>query len=198
MGACGGGSFCRHRRPPQHGTARERPWRDALDPIQRRVRARCFGKAAPLVGEQAVAVHWAGQASRFHMEVRIVVRGETRWVRFVFLCSRDASGKPVRWTGSTTDVTDRKCAEEALRISEERYARAMEGSDAGLWEWNPVTDAAFASPRAHRLFGIPDGVEIHSRDDLKAHAGFHSEDRQRIEDAMQACLARRTEGFEAE
>ena len=114
------------------------------------------------------------------------------------MCLRDAPGALVRLAGPASNVTARRRAEDELRVSEERFARAMEGSDAGLWEWNPGTDAAFASPRAHRLFGIPDGVEIHSRADLKAHAGFHPEDRQRIEDAMQACLARRTEGFEAE
>jgi PAS domain S-box-containing protein len=158
----------------------------------------------PLVPEdrdawlRAVADLFAGIGSRLSMELRANVHGETRWIQFSGVCLRDASGKPVRWSGTSRDVTDRKRAEDALRISEERYARAMEGSDAGLWEWNPVTDAAFASPRAHRLFGIPDGVEIHSRDDLKAHAGFHPEDRQRIEDAIRACLERRTEGFEAE
>src|SRR5467141_1715136 len=158
----------------------------------------------PLVPEdrdawlRAVADLFAGTGSRLSMELRANVIGETRWIQFSGVCLRDASGKPLRWSGTGRDVTDRRRAEEALRISEERYARAMEGSDAGLWEWNPGTDAAFASPRAHRLFGIPDGVEIHSRADLKAHAGFHPEDRRRIEDAMQACLARRTEGFEAE
>src|SRR5467141_1086532 len=163
-----------------------------------------FLARSPLVPEdqeawlRAVADLFAGTGSRLSMELRANVHGETRWIQFSGVCLRDASGKPVRWSGTSRDVTDRKRAEEASRISEERYARAMEGSDAGLWEWNPVTDAAFASPRAHRLFGIPDGVEIHSRDDLKAHAGFHPEDRQRIEDAIQACLARRTEGFEAE
>jgi len=158
----------------------------------------------PLVPEdrdawlRAVADLFAGTGSRLSMELRANVHGETRWIQFSGVCLRDASGKPVRWSGTSRDVTDRKRAEDALRMSEERYARAMEGSDAGLWEWNPVTDAAFASPRAHRLFGIPDGVEIHSRDDLKAHAGFHPEDRQRIEDAIRACLERCTEGFEAE
>src|SRR5882762_9792511 len=125
-------------------------------------------------------------------------RTTVRWMQRIGMRLRDAPGALVRLAGPASNVIARRRAEDELRVSEERFARAMEGSDAGLWEWNPGTDAAFASPRAHRLFGIPDGVEIHSRADLKAHAGFHPEDRQRIEDAMQACLARRTEGFEAE
>jgi PAS domain S-box-containing protein len=147
---------------------------------------------------EAVAEHFAGKTVRFDKELRILRGGETRWLHLIGLATRNDAGEVVRWTGATKDVTARKFADEALRVSEERYARAMEGSDAGLWQWNPVTDVAFASPRAHQLFGIPDGVEIHSREDLKAYAGFHPEDRERVEEAMRACLARRSEDFEAE
>src|SRR5712671_4866796 len=92
----------------------------------------------------------------------------------------------------------RRAEEDELRQSEERYARAMQASNDGLWEWNPGTDAMFASPRARELFGIPDGVEIRTRADLKAHGGFHPEDRQRIEATIQAGVARHSGGFELE
>jgi PAS domain S-box-containing protein len=86
----------------------------------------------------------------------------------------------------------------ALRESEERYARAMQATNDGLWEWNPRTDAMFVSARARELFGVPDGVEIRTRVDLKAHGGFHPEDRQRIEATIQAGVTRRSGGFELE
>jgi len=76
-----------------------------------------------------------------------------------------------------------------LRFSEERYARAMDASNDGLWEWNPMTDELFVSPRAKQLLGVPDGVEIRRRADLRAHGGFHPEDRRRIGDTFRACLA---------
>src|SRR4029453_9865737 len=85
-----------------------------------------------------------------------------------------------------------------LRFSEERYARAMGASNDGLWEWNPMTDELFVSPRAKHLFGVADEIEIRTRTDLKAHGGFHPEDRQRIGDAFKACLAAGYGGFDVE
>jgi len=54
MGACGGGSFCRHRRRAQHGTAaRTSMARTRWIQFSGVCAPRCFGKAAPLVGDRA-------------------------------------------------------------------------------------------------------------------------------------------------
>jgi PAS domain S-box-containing protein len=75
--------------------------------------------------EDAVAAHFAGVTGRFDLEIRIVPQGETRWIHLTGMCYRDDSGKPVRWTGSVTDVTDRKCVEQALLESERQLRRAQ-------------------------------------------------------------------------
>jgi len=141
--------------------------------------------------EKAVAAHMAGRAARFDMEARIVARGETRWVRFVFVCSRDPSGKPVRWTGSTTDVTDRKSAAEALRLSEDRYARAMEGSDAGHWDWNIVTDEMFVSRRAREMLELPADTDRlpRTRAEIMALVPMHPDDRSAMHEIVAASVA---------
>src|SRR4029450_14066187 len=72
----------------------------------------------------------------------------------------------------------------------------MGASNDGLWEWNPMTDELFVSPRAKHLFGVPDEIDIRPRADLKAHGGFHPEDRRRIGDAFKACLAPGYGGFD--
>jgi signal transduction histidine kinase/FixJ family two-component response regulator len=74
---------------------------------------------------QAVADHFAGETDRVDMEIRIVPRGETRWVRMTGRCSRDASGTPIRWAGSVTDVTARRLAEEELRRMEHQLRQAQ-------------------------------------------------------------------------
>src|SRR5262249_20882141 len=89
-------------------------------------------------------------------------------------------------------------SEETLRASEQRYARALEATEEGLWEWNPTTDEAFVSPRARRLFGVPDGVEIRSRADLLRHDGFHPQDRERVDGAIREQLSLSSGGFETE
>ncbi len=74
----------------------------------------------------------------------------------------------------------------AARLSEERYARALQATNDGIWEWNPATDEIFMSDRARRLWAVPDGVPIRTRADLKRSGGFHRDDFQRTEDVIQA------------
>ena len=83
---------------------------------------------------------------RFDIEMRLLPRGEMRWIHLTGLLSRDASGTPVRWTGAVADITARKCAEDALRLSEHRYALAMEATGDGHWDWNIPVDKMYVSP----------------------------------------------------
>jgi PAS domain S-box-containing protein len=75
--------------------------------------------------EAAREALFAGTGERLAMEVRYIVRGETRWHSLRGICKRDDTGKVVRWTGSTTDVTERKLAEEALRESARKLRQAQ-------------------------------------------------------------------------
>ncbi|MEO8381538.1 MAG: ATP-binding protein [Acidobacteriota bacterium] len=74
--------------------------------------------------DEALARHFAGRDSNFKMELRIVVEGEVRWTAAHFLSTRDAEGKPVRWTGSIGDITEAKLADLTLRTMELELRRA--------------------------------------------------------------------------
>jgi PAS domain S-box-containing protein len=63
--------------------------------------------------------------------------GEYRWFLFQAEPLRDEFGNIVKWYGSSTDIEDRKRAEEALRESEQRFRDYAETASDWFWETGP-------------------------------------------------------------
>src|SRR5215470_8886514 len=137
----------------------------------------------------AVKELFASGGTHLAMELRTIHRGETRWSLLSGMCVRDAAGKVLRWTGSATDVTARKRAEEALRESEKRYERVMLASEAGLWDWDVVHDKYYLSPQMLALSGIPLDTTFHSREEYMQRAPFYPEDREKYQQAVLQLIA---------
>ena len=62
------------------------------------------------------------------------------------------------------DISNRTRSEAALRDSESRYARVIDGSDQGFWEWNMVTAEVTVSPRFESMLGYAPGEWAQARD----------------------------------
>lgn len=94
----------------------------------------------------------------FQIEYRILhARGGWRWMLCRGIAVLDGQGEPVRLVGSQSDITDRKVAEEQLRMSEERYALAAQGANDGLWDWRIAEGEVYYSPRWSDMLGLPGG-----------------------------------------
>lgn len=63
--------------------------------------------------------------------------GEYRWFLFQAEPLRDEFGNIVKWYGSSTDIEDRKRAEEALREGEQRFRDYAETASDWFWETGP-------------------------------------------------------------
>ncbi len=153
---------------------------------------------APLRRE-AIESHMAGKTPHYEGEYRVRhPDGSWRWVRVRGLCIRNGGGEPLRMAGSVTDIDARRRAEEALRLSEERYAIAMTGSDEAHWVWDIATDEMYASEKLREVFDLPSGLNARRRNEFLAHVPFHPDDRALLDKAVDDHLAGRSPRFELE
>ncbi|MEH2487615.1 PAS domain-containing protein [Bradyrhizobium sp. AZCC 2230] len=79
--------------------------------------------------------------------------GEYRWFLFRAVPLRDESGNIVKWYGSSTDIEDRKRAEEELRRSESKLVEAQRVSQTGSFFWNISTGERVGSEELFRILG---------------------------------------------
>src|SRR5215510_1714887 len=75
---------------------------------------------------QIVQQHYAGDTTRLEFGLRILRRGEVRWLHTTQLCLRDPWGGLLRVSSAVTDVTEAREAEEALRRSEARKGAVLD------------------------------------------------------------------------
>jgi PAS domain S-box-containing protein len=67
---------------------------------------------------------------------------------------RTADGSPLRVIGTHTNITERKLAEEELRIQRERLMLAAAASQLGVWEYNLDDHTILCDERCHAIFDI--------------------------------------------
>jgi PAS domain S-box-containing protein len=84
--------------------------------------------------------------------------GDVFWVRLDATSALDENGIPISRI-TLTDITESKRAEEVLR-AEERLRHAMDGTNAGTWDWNIQTGEASIDEKSAALLGYaPDELK---------------------------------------
>ena len=67
---------------------------------------------------------------------------------------RNATGDIIGILGAYMDITDRKQAEEALKLNEQRYKSAQRMGRVGNWEYDLLTAIFWGSDEAMRIYGF--------------------------------------------
>jgi PAS domain S-box-containing protein len=68
---------------------------------------------------------------------------------------RDQAGIPYALCGVSTDISERKQAEDILRSHERQLRRALTSTQIGVWNWDLETDCMFWSPHVDEFLGMP-------------------------------------------
>lgn len=110
--------------------------------------------------------------------------GSYRWYLDHAVCTRDAHDNPNEFIGAWIDITPRKHAEEALRESQERLSLCIQGSEAGIWDWDIRKQHVYFSPRFKQMLGHDDSEMADRCDEWESRV--HPDDRDR---ALRALLA---------
>jgi PAS domain S-box-containing protein len=125
----------------------------------------------------------------------IAADGSTRWFQ--------NSGGTIDWFGEAatmnflTDITDRKQTEQALVLERDRLANIIEGTDAGVWEWNVQTGKTVFNSRWAEVLGY--SLEALSPISIETwKALMHPEDLMEAEACLQQHFDGELEHYEQE
>ncbi|MCC3434606.1 MAG: PAS domain S-box protein [Oscillatoriales cyanobacterium] len=94
------------------------------------------------------------QGTSYKKELRILhPSGQIRYLETRGEAIFNKSLEVIKLFGTVMDITDRKEAEAALQISEERFYLAFEASATGLWDWNLATGEVYLNSRWKTMLG---------------------------------------------
>jgi PAS domain S-box-containing protein len=101
--------------------------------------------------------------------------GEYRWFLFRAEPLHDDVGNIVKWYGSSTDIEDRKRAEEALRESEQRFRDYAETASDWFWETGPDHRVTHVSDHLNAVGIVPSRLTGVFRWDIASDVESESE-----------------------
>lgn len=115
--------------------------------------------------------------------------GSITWVMGKAIPERNSNNEIIGYVGTTTDITERKKAEEEINKSEERYRKAEALGKMGNWELNIKTGQLSWSDQIFRIFDIDTNS---TQDNYQAFLdSIHPEDMEAFKKSQEDALAGR-------
>ena len=104
-----------------------------------------------------VEAYLGGSEAAYEVEFRARHKdGDYRWILTRGAALRNEQGKAVRFAGSHTDITERKRAEEEIRLARVKFESLVNSIHGIVWEADPATfQMTFISDQVETMLGFP-------------------------------------------
>ncbi len=122
--------------------------------------------------------------------------GQYRWQLSRAVPVRSASSQITQWVGTLTDIHDRKSAEDALRLSEERFRLAVQAFEGLVYDWDLHSGAVQRIGSLESFIGV--SAHEAAPDNQWWRQRIHPDDVDRIYAAINAFLASGQKIFQTE
>ncbi|MEO8200216.1 MAG: PAS domain-containing protein [Gemmatimonadota bacterium] len=116
--------------------------------------------------------------------------GVYRWFLSRIVPLLDPQGRVTRWVGISTDIDDRKRAEQRLGENESRLRLALRAARAGTWDYDVAARSGIWSDECYSLYGVSPGTEATYETWLNQ---VHPDDQAMVDKAMEEAIASRSE-----
>ncbi|WP_416674897.1 PAS domain S-box protein [Egbenema bharatensis] len=114
--------------------------------------------------------------------------GSIRWIRASLDPIYAPDGELLRFIGISEDITDRKRAEEELRVSQQHLSLALETAKAGTWEFSLADGAVAWSDQCFQLLGYDKNQVAPSYENwLRA---IHPDDLEKVQQEVERSLSK--------
>jgi PAS domain S-box-containing protein len=125
------------------------------------------------------------------MEKRYVQKsGEVIWVSVIASVIRDQEGRPLHGLRMIEDITERKRAEEELRILTQRLSLATRSAAMGVWELDLGSGRAIWDETMFQIFGVPQKASVRREDWVRQ---MHPDDVAQTDAFMKAIVREKTQ-----
>ncbi len=112
--------------------------------------------------------------------------GQEYWLELDIVPLMDDAEMVTHFVAIQRDITERRLAEEALRLSETRFRLIAKATGIAIWEWDITHDRVWWSDQMAELFGHPSDL-----DNLSSKAGRQNipfDDQDRVDESMDKLL----------
>lgn len=139
-----------------------------------------------------------GEIESYQLEQRYRHKdGHQLWALSSVSLARDEQDNPLFCIAQIENISERKLAEQALRISEERLGLVIQATGVGFWDWDMPTGNFVLNDRWAEMLGYTLAelypINLHTWDPF-----IHPEDLKRATEALEQHFAGLTEYYECE